>query len=102
MPPIDPVSRAVARLVFRRNSQRIKGYSSYNQIRCTSSISGSPVFSSADRLVSGGYRKSKFLDCENSSNICNVTFQKRGFLGCSDGEAANTLTKVYEERRVMG
>ena len=28
--------------------------------------------------------------------------QTRGFLGCGDGEEGSVLSKVYEERRVMG
>lgn len=32
----------------------------------------------------------------------NRVIQRRGFLGCGDGDEGNVLSKVYEERRVMG
>ncbi|KAI3465353.1 hypothetical protein Pfo_022016 [Paulownia fortunei] len=104
MPPLNPASKALARLVLPRNSfqQRIRNCSNYNQIRCLSSIAGINVFSSADKIVGGGYRNYNFPDCGNSSSISNIVFQKRGFLGCSDGEEGNMLSKVYQERRVLG
>ena len=36
-------------------------------------------------------------------NACSGgAVQRRGFLGCGDGEEGNVLSKVYEEKRVMG
>ncbi|KAG8390011.1 hypothetical protein BUALT_Bualt01G0038900 [Buddleja alternifolia] len=93
MPPLNPASKAVALLVRRRSlfRQRTANSSNYNQIRCLSSISGTNAFSSADRIVGGGgYRN------------YNLRFQKRGFLGCNDGEEGTGLSKKYEERRVIG
>ncbi|KAL7117056.1 hypothetical protein ACP275_03G047200 [Erythranthe tilingii] len=106
MPPFNPVSRAVARHVYRRNPfwGRVSNYSNHDQIRCSTSIArAAQIFSPADRTVSGGaYTKYNFRDCENPRNISNITFQKRGFLGCNDGQEGNMLSKVYEERRVLG
>ncbi|PIN16444.1 Oligoketide cyclase/lipid transport protein [Handroanthus impetiginosus] len=104
MPPFNPASRALARSVFRRDlfRQQTKSCSNYNQIRCSTGIAGNNVLCSADKIVTGGYGKSNFQNCENSSNISNIFFQKRGFLGCSDGEEGNMLAKVYEERRLLG
>ncbi|KAL0325591.1 UNVERIFIED_CONTAM: Coenzyme Q-binding protein COQ10, mitochondrial [Sesamum radiatum] len=103
MPPFNPAPKALARSVVRRNwfRQRMRNCCSYNQIRCLSSVAGTNVFASAGKTV-GRYRNSSFLDCGNSSSISNVTFQKRGFLGCGDGQEGNVLAKVYEERRVLG
>ncbi|KAL0314854.1 UNVERIFIED_CONTAM: Coenzyme Q-binding protein COQ10, mitochondrial [Sesamum angustifolium] len=103
MPPFNPAPKALARSLVRRNwfRQRMRNCCSYNQIRCLSSVAGTNVFASAGKTV-GGYRNSSFLDCGNSSSISNVTFQKRGFLGCGDGQEGNVLAKVYEERRVLG
>ncbi|KAK6160699.1 hypothetical protein DH2020_004080 [Rehmannia glutinosa] len=104
MPPFNPAPKALARLAFGRSSfrQRLRNYSNYDQIRCLSSIAGINVLSSTDKIVGGGYRNSILSDCGNLSNISNINFQKRGFLGCGDGEEGNMLAKVYEERRVLG
>ncbi|KAL3514523.1 hypothetical protein ACH5RR_027240 [Cinchona calisaya] len=42
-------------------------------------------------------------DCYNCCNDVNFIMQRRGFLGCGDGEeGGNMLSKVHEERRVLG
>ena len=33
---------------------------------------------------------------------CDIGIQKKGLLGCGDGAEANVLTKVYEEKKVLG
>ncbi|KAK4434435.1 Coenzyme Q-binding protein COQ10, mitochondrial [Sesamum alatum] len=90
-------SETLARLVLGRNLFR-QQMTNYNQIRCLSSVDGSSAFSSSDKLVGGGYRNYY----GNSLSTSEVVFQKRGFLGCVDGELGNMLSKVYEERRVLG
>ncbi|KAF8407099.1 hypothetical protein HHK36_006224 [Tetracentron sinense] len=35
------------------------------------------------------------------ASMCN-TVQTRSFLGCGDGEEGNVLSKIYEERHVIG
>ncbi|XP_011074433.1 coenzyme Q-binding protein COQ10 homolog, mitochondrial-like [Sesamum indicum] len=97
MSKFKPASKTLGRLVFGRNLFRQR-MTNYNQIRCLNSISGSIAFSSSDKLVGGGYRNYY----GNSLRTSEVAFQKRGFLGCVDGEVRNMLSKVYEERRVLG
>ncbi|KAL0369006.1 UNVERIFIED_CONTAM: Cold-regulated protein 27 [Sesamum calycinum] len=82
--------------ILRAND--VEADDNYNQIRCLSSVSGSSAFSSSDKLVGGDYRNYY----GNSLSTSEVVFQKRGFLGCVDGEVGNMLSKVYEERRVLG
>ncbi|EPS70934.1 hypothetical protein M569_03824, partial [Genlisea aurea] len=38
----------------------------------------------------------------NCSSAGHVLLQKRGFLGCGDGEEGSMLSKVHEERLVLG
>ncbi|CAA2991480.1 Hypothetical predicted protein [Olea europaea subsp. europaea] len=85
--------------LFRR---RIIKFTEYNQIRCLSTIGGSSAFSSANKSAGAGYWNFSLWDSGILSNNHNVIVQKRGFLGCGDGEEGNMLAKVYEERRVMG
>ncbi|KAH6758955.1 Polyketide cyclase / dehydrase and lipid transport protein [Perilla frutescens var. frutescens] len=98
MPPFNPAARALARLVAHRNPlrQRARDFISSNQIRRSSSIARNNAFPSVEV---GRYGNGNFLDCRNSSHI---VLQKRGFLGCGDGEEGNMLSKVHEERRVLG
>jgi coenzyme Q-binding protein COQ10 len=49
----------------------------------------------------GTYNNRKDFDLA-SGNLYNNTTIKRGFLGCGDGEEGSVLSKVYEERRVLG
>lgn len=101
MPPFNSAARALARLVSHRNPlrQRARDFPTCNQIRRPSSIAGKNVISSVEN---GGYGNCNFLGCANSSHISNVLIQKRGFLGCGDGEEGSMLSKVHEERRVLG
>ncbi|KAL3617922.1 hypothetical protein CASFOL_038243 [Castilleja foliolosa] len=101
MPPFNPLPKALARWAFHRSlfrQRRVRNNPDCNQIRCLSSIAGTNVFNMADKISRRGYTSYYFPALENSS--CN--FQKRGFLGCSDGGEGNMLAKVYEERRVLG
>lgn len=102
MPPFNPAARALARLVTNRNPLRqlARDFPSYNQIQRSSSIVRNNAFSSVEV---GRYKNCNFADCGNSSRIIsNIVLQKRGFLGCGDGEEGNMLSKVHEERRVLG
>ncbi|KAL8523281.1 hypothetical protein ACS0TY_013311 [Phlomoides rotata] len=103
MPPFNPALRAVARLTNRRCSNRplTDNLSSYNQIRCFSSIVGTNVFSSADKLAGRGSGNRNFLEYGNSSNISNIVFQKRSFLGVVD-ETSDPVSKRHEEKIVLG
>ncbi|KAL0432497.1 UNVERIFIED_CONTAM: hypothetical protein Slati_2584000 [Sesamum latifolium] len=97
MSQFKPASKTLGHLVLGRNLFRQR-MTNYKQIRCLSSVSGWSAFSSSDNLVGGGYRNYY----GNSFSTSEVVLQKRGFLGCVDGEVGNMLSKVYEERRVLG
>lgn len=101
MPPNIPASTALARFVFRRNlfRKRIPIRSNYNP-RCLSGIAGSNLYASADKIVGRGCWKFNPPDCVNAASS-SIVYQKRGFLGCGDGDEG-MLSKVHEERRVLG
>lgn len=101
MPPFNSAPRALARLVAHRKPlrQRARGFPTRNQIRRPCSIAGNNAFSSVE---TGGYRNRDVLGCANSSHVSGVLIQRRGFLGCGDGEEGGMLSKVHEERRVLG
>ena len=104
MPWFLSTSIAVGRLVSHKNSiKQLMKYSKNNlllgnfvQIRCLSSIAFIEAFSSAKV---GNYYKD---DYASLGRLCNRAIQRRGFLGCGDGEEGNVLSKLYEEKRVMG
>ncbi|GFQ02286.1 coenzyme q-binding protein coq10 homolog mitochondrial [Phtheirospermum japonicum] len=105
MPPFNLAPKALARLLFHRNlfrQRRVRNNSDCDQIRCLSSITGTNVLDSADKIACRGYTSCNFTDFGNLSSSSSMSFQKRGFLGCSDGGEGNMLAKVYEERRVLG
>ncbi|KAJ0982566.1 hypothetical protein J5N97_010821 [Dioscorea zingiberensis] len=109
MPPILSSSKALARLLRRRgrtfdnnglglverclgNKGRVELFS---QARCISSIA-SRGNSIIDRLVD--------RQRGNGSSFGNFhsNAQTRWFLGCGDGEEGGVLSKVHEEKRVIG
>lgn len=102
-----PASKAIGRILLRRNGARQvascnKGtgeLGSRVRARWLSSVGcvdryplvGDPV---------GSVRKD---DCFSiGGSTCSGFVQKRGFLGCGDGEEGNVLAKVYEEKRILG
>ncbi|CAI9763639.1 unnamed protein product [Fraxinus pennsylvanica] len=104
MRAFNSASKALTRLFSCRDlyRRRIIKCTDYNQIRCLSPIGGSSAFSSANKAAVAGSWNFSLGDSGILSNNHNVIVQKRGFLGCGDGEEGNMLAKVYEERRVMG
>ncbi|KAL6982905.1 hypothetical protein U1Q18_016299 [Sarracenia purpurea var. burkii] len=98
-------SKALGRLISRRNSSRwlvrdsgIYGeLERYVQIRCLTRIAGIGTMQVSNDI--GGYKDLSSL-WASSCNCSGV--QRRGFLGCGDGEEGNVLSKVYEEKRVLG
>ncbi|KAL6572510.1 hypothetical protein OROMI_013468 [Orobanche minor] len=106
MTPFVLAPNALARFVFRRNlfrQRQIRNNSDYKQIRYLRSTGGISVLSLADKMVCGGYTSCSFPECgSSSSSRSSMNFQRRKFLGCSDGADGNMLAKVYEERRVLG
>lgn len=102
-------SKAIRRLVTHRHvfKQRAGidncgwGLGNNVQVRCSSGIAGVPSF------VPGCYDAGSKLIKPSSSSLGEVyrigpLIQSRGFLGCGDGEEGNMLSKVHEERRVLG
>lgn len=119
MPWSGMTTKAVGRcLATRRNLSRrftrdgyyktSAGLGNFVQVRGLNSFAGFNPYSSADnRTISGSHQLGN--TCLGSRSLynyghCNgVSFwQKRGFLGCGDGEEGSMLSKVYEERRVLG
>ncbi|KAL8130905.1 hypothetical protein AgCh_007000 [Apium graveolens] len=107
MPSFMPASKAIGRILFRRNGVRqvvscnknFGGLGNRVQTRWLSSIG------CVDRypLVSDPIGCVRKDDCFSIGGItCHGFVQRRGFLGCGDGEEGNVLAKVYEERRVLG
>ncbi|KAL3634208.1 hypothetical protein CASFOL_021262 [Castilleja foliolosa] len=98
MSPFKPASKGLGRLINCRNlfRQQITYNSNHNQIRCLSSISGTITFFSLDKRRC----KNDIISDPGNFAVANV-FQKRAFLGCSDGGEGYTLAKVHEERRVV-
>ncbi|KAL1540422.1 coenzyme Q-binding protein COQ10, mitochondrial-like [Salvia divinorum] len=101
MPPFNPAPRALARFAALRNPlrRRTRDFPSCSQIRPSSNIAGNNAFSPVEN---GRYGNRGFLDSANSSHISNFVHQKRGFLGCGDGEEGGMLSKVHHEKHVLG
>lgn len=106
MKPFYTMPKAVGSLLSRRagisrstgaSGSHFQTRSCYDLYRCLSSIAGFQPFS---HCKSVGTLK----ELENlPGTVCsNIVVQKRQFLGCGDGEEGGVLSKVYEERRVMG
>ncbi|XAR61888.1 hypothetical protein NMG60_11016431 [Bertholletia excelsa] len=98
-------SKGVGRLISRRSggrqllkrSRNVRDLGSYDQIRRLSSIAGMGSMQLNKEI--GVYKVPNFL---LGSSCSGGAVQRRGFLGCGDGEEGNALSKVYEERRVLG
>lgn len=102
MPPFLSTSKVVESLISRRGGIRhaIKyarcnaepwKYRNVRHLRCFPGVETSTIHRlfDQDRKISESFR-----------DISAV--QSRRFLGCGDGEEAGVLSKIYEERRVMG
>lgn len=102
MPSFVSTSKTIRRLVTHRNvfKQRAgidntgSGLGNHVKVRCLSGIVGVPS-------VSPGCDAGSKLIKPSQSGIGPV-IQSRGFLGCGDGEEGNSLTKIHEEKRVLG
>ncbi|XP_010538483.1 PREDICTED: coenzyme Q-binding protein COQ10 homolog, mitochondrial [Tarenaya hassleriana] len=101
MPPFTPGPRAIFSLVscrngFRNSVSRAPRSSTFDQFRGLGSLAG------IDRC-SLPYRSK----CEDEVRVSvgrssGGIYQRRNFLGCGDGEEGGQLSKVYQERRLMG
>ncbi|KAF8405021.1 hypothetical protein HHK36_009917 [Tetracentron sinense] len=103
MPPFVSASKAVGRLLSRRNGTRmlVRSANSSGQLgkfvqsRCLSSIAGIET-ASVHKLIGAD------KDLSFSMGSMRNTVQTRCFLGCGDGEEGNVLSKIYEEKLVIG
>ncbi|KAM3342046.1 coenzyme Q-binding protein COQ10, mitochondrial isoform X1 [Capsicum galapagoense] len=96
-------SKVIRRLVTHRNvcKQRV-GIENHVQVRCLSGIVGVPSVSPGCDV---GSKVIKPLSSSSAlGEVCNIgnSIQSRGFLGCGDGEEGNMLTKIHEEKCVVG
>ncbi|KAG4193853.1 hypothetical protein ERO13_A06G018666v2 [Gossypium hirsutum] len=106
MPPFSSTSKAVGSLISRRirithfvrNANNGGCSRSSDQIRCVSTISGTETLSSHPLLASP--KEDSFVPSNKISD--RYTLQKRRFLGCGDGEEGGALSKVHEEKIIMG
>lgn len=103
---IYTTSKAVGSLVSRSGgiSRTIEAWRSYFQMRscldryrCSSSIAGFQPFAHYNSVGT-----LKVLENLPGTACSNSIVQRRMFLGCGDGEEGGVLSKVYEERRVLG
>ncbi|KAF8024664.1 hypothetical protein BT93_F1748 [Corymbia citriodora subsp. variegata] len=105
MPPFLSTCKSVGLIVARTNCKRhvIKPASSYRQLqnchqtRCLGCIAGVKAPSIHRRSDAN-----KDLRILRGSLHSGDAVQTRRFLGCGDGEEGGALSKVYEERRVLG
>ncbi|XP_071689531.1 uncharacterized protein [Rutidosis leptorrhynchoides] len=82
-----------------RRLQNIPELQNCVQNRCFRSTTYIETLLSSSQIVSYLHRDANFLQNMPS---CDLT-QRRNFLGCGDGdEGSNVLSKVHEEKRIMG
>ncbi|PSS17250.1 Coenzyme Q-binding protein COQ10 A like [Actinidia chinensis var. chinensis] len=105
MRSVVSTSKALGRLISRRNGNvRLTRHSgNYGElescvpIRCLSGIVGTESME-----VNKEIRAYKDFNSLWGNACSGGAVQRRGFLGCGDGDEGNVLSKVYEEKRVMG
>lgn len=98
--------KAFGRLISQRNGSRCLTRYSGNygalgscvQIRWLSGIVGTETM-----LVNKDIKAFKDDNSFRVSGCSSSTaVQRRGFLGCGDGEEGSMVSKLYEERRILG
>ncbi|KAH1065612.1 hypothetical protein J1N35_030599 [Gossypium stocksii] len=106
MPPFLSTSKAVVSVISRRNviNQFVRHAKNggrtgnFDQIRWVTSISG--IQMPLVHPLLGSRKVDSIVPLHYFFN--HYTLQRRQFLGCGDGEEGGVLSKVYEERIVMG
>ncbi|MFS7911219.1 putative coenzyme Q-binding protein COQ10, START [Helianthus anomalus] len=107
---LKSTSKAVGQLITSKNSgkrlirclQNNPELENYVQSRCFKTIGTTTIetLPSSSHPVAGT-RKDVPFSLQNTSS--GILIQKRGFLGCGDGdEGSNVLSKIHEEKRIMG
>ncbi|KAH7523626.1 hypothetical protein FEM48_Zijuj06G0032000 [Ziziphus jujuba var. spinosa] len=107
MPPFTSTTKAVLSLLSRRSgfrnlvrySGKVERSKKLHQSRC--------FFSGIAGIETGSVRQLIGSANQDVSSLSGAYFdvsnvQRRRFLGCGDGEEGGVLSKVYEERRVLG
>lgn len=90
--------RQLMKFAKNNNNNNHEQLLKYDQLRCLSSIVPGIEIPSVSKSGGGGaYKGHDFLFGGDSHNV-----QTRNFLGCGDGQEGNVLSKVYEEKLVMG
>ncbi|KAF7139469.1 hypothetical protein RHSIM_Rhsim07G0228300 [Rhododendron simsii] len=98
--------KAFGWLISQRNGSRCLTRYSGNygalgscvQIRCLSGIAGTEtMLVNKDIKAFKDYNSFRVSGCSSSAAV-----QRRGFLGCGDGEEGSMVSKLYEERRILG
>ncbi|KAK9073360.1 hypothetical protein SSX86_007684 [Deinandra increscens subsp. villosa] len=105
---LKSTSKAVGRLITSKNGgKRLMRCLQTNpelgncvQSRCLKTAGAIETLPSSCQTIGGTYKDVPF-SLQNMSP--GILIQKRGFLGCGDGdEGSNVLSKVHEEKRIMG
>ena len=81
--------------ISHRNNVVKRG--NFVQVRCFSSIAGFDCYSSENK-----FRHKIFGESVGYGLNTNQILQRRWFLGCGDGEEGSALSKVHEEKLVLG
>lgn len=107
MPPFSPATKALGSFLSRRTStgRLIRRRWSSDSIgkrdgsRCWTCSAVAGIGNSFGSRQSSSYKDVGVL-AGSSWSVNSV--QRRQFLGCGDGEEGGVLSRVYEERRVLG
>ncbi|CAN0922308.1 Coenzyme Q-binding protein COQ10 homolog, mitochondrial [Linum grandiflorum] len=99
MPPFSSTSKALRSVIANTARSRHFVPARHDQIRCTRTVARVAAPLSNTVIDFPRDFNSTFL---GSSYTGSSAVQRRGFLGCGDGEEGGVLSKVYEERRVLG
>lgn len=100
MPPYVSASKVIGSLIWRKAGTRhLINSAKYNsQLRRPRRFSSIPgVETPSVRKLIGSLDNVDFTSANGGGMV-----QRRQFLGCSDGEEGDGLSKVYEERRILG
>lgn len=110
MSALNSTTKAMGRLITNKYSGRRLMRCLQNnpepescvQSRCFRSIGNIESFPSSCQMVGGtGTLKDAPFSLQTTSS--GILTQRRGFLGCGDGdEGSNVLSKIHEEKRIMG
>ncbi|OWM80724.1 coenzyme Q-binding protein COQ10 homolog, mitochondrial-like [Punica granatum] len=107
MPPFSAAPKALGSLLWRRTSigRLVRRHASSDPIsncdrfRCLGCSGVAGIGNSFGGKQPGRHKEAGLL----TGSLWSVNNgQRRRFLGCGDGEEGSVLSKVYEERRVLG